>query len=61
MLRLLSALQSVVAAFFGVQSEGKRQSDFKQHSISSIIVIAIALFLIFIATIYAVVAWVLNT
>jgi flagellar basal body-associated protein FliL len=58
---LLSAFQSVVAAFFGVQSEGKRESDFKQHSPVSIIIIAITLFFIFIAAIFAVVSWVLST
>ncbi|MEH6396348.1 DUF2970 domain-containing protein [Pseudoalteromonas sp.] len=61
MQQLISALQSVIAAFFGVQSENKRQSDFKQHSPLSIIIIAVILFIIFVAAIYGVVAWVLNT
>ncbi|MBE0377594.1 MULTISPECIES: DUF2970 domain-containing protein [Pseudoalteromonas] len=61
MQQLISALQSVIAAFFGVQSEHKRQSDFKQHSPLSIIIIAVILFIIFVAAIYGVVAWVLNT
>ncbi|MEM5550277.1 DUF2970 domain-containing protein [Pseudoalteromonas sp. NEC-BIFX-2020_002] len=61
MRQLLDALQSVVAAFFGVQSEKKRQSDFKQHSPLSIILIAIVLFVFFVAAIYGVVTWVLNT
>ena len=61
MQQLISALQSVIAAFFGVQSEHKRQSDFKQHSPTSIIIIAIILFIIFVVAIYGVVAWVLNT
>ena len=61
MQQLISAMQSVIAAFFGVQSENKRQSDFKQHSALSIIIIAIMLFIIFVAAIYGVVAWVLNT
>ncbi|MBE0381848.1 DUF2970 domain-containing protein [Pseudoalteromonas carrageenovora] len=61
MLQLISAFQSVLAAFFGVQSEHKREADFKQHSPISIIIIAILLFIVFVIAIYAVVAWVLNT
>ncbi|MDN3379434.1 MULTISPECIES: DUF2970 domain-containing protein [unclassified Pseudoalteromonas] len=61
MKHLFSALQSVIAAFFGVQSENKRQSDFQQHSPRSIILIAIGLFILFIIAIYTVVALVLNT
>ncbi|NMM40326.1 DUF2970 domain-containing protein [Pseudoalteromonas arctica] len=61
MQQLISALQSVIAAFFGVQSENKRHADFKQHSPLSIIIIAIMLFIIFVAAIYGVVTWVLNT
>ncbi|MEL0641185.1 DUF2970 domain-containing protein [Pseudoalteromonas aliena] len=61
MLQFFSALQSVLAALFGVQSENKRRVDFKQHSPISIILIAIALFIAFVIAIYAVVAWVLNT
>ncbi|WP_372823328.1 DUF2970 domain-containing protein [Pseudoalteromonas shioyasakiensis] len=44
-----------------MQSETKRQSDFQQHSPVFIILIAIGLFIVFVAAIYAVVAWVLNT
>lgn len=61
MLHFISALQSVLAAFFGVQSEKKRQSDFKQRSPLLVILIAVALFIIFVVAIYAVVAMVLNT
>ncbi|BDF95525.1 MULTISPECIES: DUF2970 domain-containing protein [Pseudoalteromonas] len=61
MQQLLSAMQSVIAAFFGVQSENKRRSDFKQHSPLSIIIIAVILFTLFVAAIYGVVTWVLNT
>ncbi|MEL0633053.1 DUF2970 domain-containing protein [Pseudoalteromonas carrageenovora] len=61
MLQLISAFQSVLAAFFGVQSEHKRKADFKQHSPVSVITIAIILFIVFIIAIYAVVAWVLDT
>ncbi|GEK53224.1 DUF2970 domain-containing protein [Pseudoalteromonas espejiana] len=61
MLHFISALQSVLAAFFGVQSEQKRQSDFKQRSPLLVILIAVALFIIFVVAIYAVVAMVLNT
>ncbi|HCV03256.1 DUF2970 domain-containing protein [Pseudoalteromonas sp. APAL1] len=57
----ISALQSVFAAFFGVQSEQKRQADFKEHSPLAIIVIAVILFIIFIAAIYFAVSLVLNT
>lgn len=61
MLHFISALQSVLAAFFGVQSEQKRQSDFKQRTPLLVILIAVALFIIFVVAIYAVVAMVLNT
>jgi len=61
MLHFISALQSVLAAFFGVQSEHKRHVDFQQHSPLFIIVLAVLFFIIFVVTIYAVVAWVLNT
>ena len=40
MLHFISALQSVLAAFFGVQSEHKRQADFQQHSPLFIIALA---------------------
>jgi heme/copper-type cytochrome/quinol oxidase subunit 2 len=56
-----SALQSVLAAFFGVQSENKRNADFKHHSPATIIVIAVMLFIIFVIAIYALVVWVLST
>ncbi|MBB1342820.1 DUF2970 domain-containing protein [Pseudoalteromonas sp. SR44-5] len=61
MRQLISAIQSVVAAFFGVQSEHKRHADFKQHSPTSIIIIAIILFISFVTAIYGVVTWVLST
>ncbi|KAA1158833.1 MULTISPECIES: DUF2970 domain-containing protein [Pseudoalteromonas] len=61
MLQFFSALQSVLAAFFGVQSESKRNSDFKKHSPYSIIIIAIVLFIVFVFSIYAIVALVVNT
>jgi uncharacterized BrkB/YihY/UPF0761 family membrane protein len=61
MRHFISALQSVLAAFFGVQSEQKRRSDFQEHSISSIIAIAVILFIAFAISIYAVVALVVST
>lgn len=61
MRHFFAALQSVLAAFFGVQSEHKRQSDFKQHSLRVIISLAVILFIVFISAIYAVVVAVLNT
>ncbi|WP_372759916.1 DUF2970 domain-containing protein [Pseudoalteromonas sp.] len=61
MRHFFAALQSVLAAFFGVQSEHKRQSDFKQHSPRVIISLAVILFVVFISAIYAVVVAVLNT
>ncbi|MBE0360510.1 MULTISPECIES: DUF2970 domain-containing protein [Pseudoalteromonas] len=61
MLHFFSAIQSVLAAFFGVQSENKRQTDFKQHSLFSIAIIAIVFFILFVVAIYAVVVLVLNT
>ncbi|MGO2479673.1 MAG: DUF2970 domain-containing protein [Pseudoalteromonas sp.] len=61
MMRFFSALQSVLAAFFGVQSEHKRQADFQQHSPIVIIAIAFILFIFFVASIYLLVVWVLST
>jgi len=61
MRHFISALQSVLAAFFGVQSEQKRRADFKEHSIASIIAIAIILFIAFALTMYAVVVLVVST
>ncbi len=61
MMRFFSALQSVLAAFFGVQSEHKRHADFQQHSPVAIIAIAIILFILFVGSIYALVLWVLST
>ncbi|ATG59329.1 hypothetical protein ATS72_013240 [Pseudoalteromonas sp. 13-15] len=61
MRHFISALQSVLAAFFGVQSEQKRRADFQEHSISSIIAIAIILFIAFALSIYAVVVLVVST
>ena len=61
MRHFLSALQSVLAAFFGVQSEKKRRADFQNHSIFTLISIALLLFIIFVCSIYAVVALVVNT
>ncbi|MGO2331246.1 MAG: DUF2970 domain-containing protein [Pseudoalteromonas nigrifaciens] len=61
MRQFFSALQSVLAAFFGVQSNHKRHADFKHHSPVSIIIIAIMLFIVFISSIYAIVVSVLST
>ncbi|GAP74285.1 MULTISPECIES: DUF2970 domain-containing protein [Pseudoalteromonas] len=43
-----SQLQSVIAAFFGVQSNAKREHDFKHHNPKVLIAIAIVLFIAFI-------------
>ncbi|WP_404341273.1 DUF2970 domain-containing protein [Pseudoalteromonas mariniglutinosa] len=61
MQNFFSALQSVIAAFFGVQSEQKRQADFQQHSPKVIIAIAVVLFLLFVSAIFLTVSVVLNT
>jgi hypothetical protein len=62
MQHFLSALQSVLAAFFGVQSEDKRQTDFKHHSPTiTLIAIAVILFVLFVLAIYATVTSVLST
>ncbi|ATC89391.1 DUF2970 domain-containing protein [Pseudoalteromonas sp. SCSIO 43095] len=61
MQHFFSALQSVLAAFFGVQSEDKRKTDFKYHSPITLIAIAVVLFVLFVLAIYATVTSVLNT
>lgn len=61
MRQFLSALQSVLAAFFGVQSEHKREADFSQHSPVTLIIIAIIILLVLIFSIYIIVISALNT
>uniref|UniRef100_A0ABN0NFU0 DUF2970 domain-containing protein n=1 Tax=Pseudoalteromonas undina TaxID=43660 RepID=A0ABN0NFU0_9GAMM len=51
----------MLAAFFGVQSEDKRQTDFKHHSPITLIAIAVVLFVLFVLAIYATVTSVLST
>jgi hypothetical protein len=54
---LLSVLQSVVAAMFGVQSDAKRQVDFEKGHPAEYIFIGIIMVVIFILTI----VWVVNS
>ena len=54
-----SQIQAVIAAFFGVQSDAKRQHDFTHHDPKAIIVIAVVLFIVFVLAILALVQLVL--
>ncbi|MEM0515023.1 MULTISPECIES: DUF2970 domain-containing protein [Pseudoalteromonas] len=56
-----SQIQTVVAAFFGVQSDAKRQQDFSNHNPKIIIALAIALFVIFVLAVFGLVQLVLAT
>ncbi len=52
-------IKSVLAAFFGVQSEKNRQVDFSQGKLSHFIIVGIAVVAIFIAILITVVSLVL--
>ncbi|SFC53086.1 DUF2970 domain-containing protein [Pseudoalteromonas denitrificans] len=56
---LFSLIQSVLAAAFGVQSEGKRRKDFQQSSPKQLIAIGITFLIIFIFTVIFIVKLVL--
>ena len=53
-------LMSVVAAFFGVQSNANRERDFKSGKISHFILLGVSFGIIFILIIIAVVSLVMN-
>lgn len=52
---------SVLAAFFGVQSERNRERDFKHGKAIHYIVVGLAMTLFFILALAALVRWVLQT
>ena len=54
---LLSVIQSVLAAFFGVQSEQKRRQDFKHASPWPFIMTGILLTLILVILLVLLVRW----
>lgn len=54
---ILSVLQSVLAAMFGVQSETKRKEDFEKGHPAEYILIGLIMVVIFILTI----VWVVNS
>lgn len=57
---LLSILQSVLAAMFGVQSEEKRQQDFEGGHAGSYIFVGIVMVVIFVFTLIAIVNSILE-
>lgn len=56
---ILSTIFSVVAAFFGVQSESNRQRDFKHGSPLAFIIVGVVLAAVMVFTLIGVVNWVL--
>ncbi|WP_196138663.1 DUF2970 domain-containing protein [Aliikangiella sp. G2MR2-5] len=52
---ILSVLQSVIAAMFGVQSESKRQQDFENGHPGTYIFVGIVMVIIFIFTLISIV------
>ncbi|MEO2267866.1 DUF2970 domain-containing protein [Pseudoalteromonas pernae] len=54
-----SQVQAVIAAFFGVQSNAKREHDFTHHNPIAIIAIAIVFFVLFVLAVYALVQFVI--
>ncbi|MGX5172938.1 DUF2970 domain-containing protein [Aliikangiella sp. IMCC44653] len=57
---ILGVLQSVLAAFFGVQSEQKRQQDFQSGDASSYIFVGIVMVVVFVFSIIAIVNSILD-
>ena len=56
---LISTIFSVIAAFFGVQSESNRQRDFKHGSPLAYIIVGIILATVMVLGLIGVVNWVL--
>lgn len=56
-----NTFKSVAAAFFGVQSNKNRENDFTQGKLSHFIMAGIIGVIIFVATLVAVVNWVIPT
>lgn len=52
---LLAVIASVMAAFFGVQSQKNKERDFNQGNHKVFIIVAAILTLLFIATLFAIV------
>ncbi|RJE76017.1 DUF2970 domain-containing protein [Pseudoalteromonas citrea] len=59
-MQLLSIIQSVLAAIFGVQSHGKYQHDFNTSSFLPFIVVGIILVIGFVISIALIVQYVLH-
>ncbi|MCW8879945.1 MAG: DUF2970 domain-containing protein [Kangiellaceae bacterium] len=57
---ILSIIQSVLAAMFGVQSEEKRQQDFENGHAGSYIFVGIVMVVIFVFTLIAIVNSILE-
>lgn len=57
---MFSYLQSVIAAFFGVQSEQKRQFDFANLKVTNLIILAIVVLGVFILAVIALVQWAMS-
>lgn len=55
---ILSVIQSVLAAFIGVQSEDKRQQDFEKNSPWPYIIVGLVMTLILILLLVLLVRWV---
>ena len=54
---LLSVLQSVLAAMFGVQSEAKREEDFEKGNAADYVLVGIIMVVIFVLSI----VWFVNS
>lgn len=57
---ILSVLQSVLAAMFGVQSDEKRKKDFESGNAGSYILVGIVMTAVFIFSIIAIVNYILQ-
>ena len=57
---ILSIIQSVLAAMFGVQSEEKRAQDFETGHIGSYIFVGVVMVIIFIFTLISIVNFILE-
>jgi hypothetical protein len=56
-----NVLQSVLSAFFGVQSDKNRKADFSQGKLSHFIIAGVVITFLFIATLIFIVKLVLST
>ena len=60
-LGFLEMLQSVLAAFIGIQSQEKRESDFKRMKPVHVLVAGLMLVAIFMGTVFTIVSAILAT